>query len=84
MLARILVAFILIDGGAAPWAGNWVDDALTVLTTHLTQIKELLANLQAQKRGGKDTGSSGGAGLLAAKAKISSGAGKRQETAPAA
>jgi hypothetical protein len=40
--------------------------------------------VQAQKRGGKDASSGGGAGLLAAKAKISGGAGKRQETAPAA
>lgn len=48
------------------------------------QIKELLANMRAGKGSGKGIGGSGGAGLLAAKAKLTAGPGKRQETAPVA
>lgn len=45
------------------------------------QIKDLLANLKTRQGNGKDAGSSGGGGL---KAKLTGGAAKRQETAPAA
>ena len=73
-------------GSIQKFAPSWVGDPRATpdcCSGYVLQIKELLSNVQAQKRGGKDA-SSGGGGLLAAKAKISGGAGKRQETAPAA